>query len=67
MLIWRFLGGHTTESLALVSTLDFSRYKPRLYIVSEGDVLSSQKARNLEQKLLSGVCTNWWHRGLTSC
>ncbi|THU95652.1 glycosyltransferase family 1 protein [Dendrothele bispora CBS 962.96] len=47
-----FLGsgkcGHTSEALALLSTLDFQRYSPRLYIISEGDHLSAQKARTLE-------------------
>lgn len=54
----RFLGGHTTEALALVSTLDFLRYTPRLYVVSEGDQLSVQKACDLElykQGLLDDV------------
>ncbi|TFK44753.1 glycosyltransferase family 1 protein [Crucibulum laeve] len=41
-------GGHTAEALALLSTLDFSRYTPRTYIISEGDILSSQKAVALE-------------------
>jgi len=42
-------GGHTSEALALVSALDFSRYTPRTYIVSEGDHLSERKAIALEQ------------------
>jgi beta-1,4-N-acetylglucosaminyltransferase len=41
-------GGHTSEALALVSALDLSRYKPRTYVVSEGDALSAQKAVALE-------------------
>lgn len=41
-------GGHTTEALTLVSALDFSRYAPRIYIVSEGDHLSAEKAAALE-------------------
>ncbi|TFK54435.1 glycosyltransferase family 1 protein [Heliocybe sulcata] len=41
-------GGHTSEALALVAALDFSRYYPRTYIISEGDSLSAQKARDLE-------------------
>jgi len=43
------LGGHSSEALALVSALDFSRYTPRTYIVSEGDRLSEQKAVALER------------------
>ncbi|GLB37474.1 putative involved in protein N-glycosylation [Lyophyllum shimeji] len=46
-------GGHTTEALALVSALDFSRYIPRTYIISQGDNLSAQKAASLE--LTKGV------------
>jgi len=42
-------GGHSSEALALVSALDFSRYTPRTYILSEGDHLSEQKAVALEQ------------------
>ncbi|KAG0707331.1 glycosyltransferase family 1 protein, partial [Suillus ampliporus] len=41
-------GGHTSEALKLASALDFSRYSPRTYIVSEGDTLSAQKAHALE-------------------
>lgn len=41
-------GGHTTEALKLASALDFGRYSPRTYIVSEGDTLSAQKALALE-------------------
>ncbi|KAG1732217.1 glycosyltransferase family 1 protein [Suillus paluster] len=41
-------GGHTGEALKLVSALDFSRYTPRTYIISEGDVLSARKALALE-------------------
>jgi len=42
-------GGHSSEALALVSTLDFSRYTPRTYLVSEGDSLSATKALALER------------------
>ncbi|CAE6397301.1 unnamed protein product, partial [Rhizoctonia solani] len=41
-------GGHSTEALALVSSLDFDRYSPRTYIISEGDTLSAKKAAALE-------------------
>lgn len=43
------LGGHSSEALTLVSALDFSRYTPRTYIVSEGDHLSERKAVALER------------------
>ena len=42
-------GGHTTEALALISALDFTRYTPRTYLISDGDTLSAQKARELEE------------------
>ena len=42
-------GGHTAEALALVSALDFQRYRSRTYIISEGDILSAQKAADLER------------------
>jgi len=42
-------GGHSSEALSLVSVLDFSRYTPRTYLVSEGDTLSEQKAVALEK------------------
>ncbi|KAH9961596.1 oligosaccharide biosynthesis protein Alg14-like protein [Russula dissimulans] len=42
-------GGHSSEALSLVSTLNFSRYTPRTYLISEGDPLSEQKAVALEQ------------------
>lgn len=41
-------GGHTSEALALVSALDFDRYYPRKYFVSQGDILSAKKAIALE-------------------
>lgn len=41
-------GGHTSEAITLISSLDFSRYYPRTYIVSQGDVLSAKKASALE-------------------
>ncbi|KAJ6586985.1 glycosyltransferase family 1 protein [Mycena vulgaris] len=41
-------GGHTTEALTLISALDFTRYSPRTYVVSQGDALSAQKASELE-------------------
>jgi beta-1,4-N-acetylglucosaminyltransferase len=44
-----YVGGHSSEALALVSTLDFSRYTPRTYLVSKGDSLSATKAITLER------------------
>jgi hypothetical protein len=34
--------------LQIISALDFGRYTPRVYIISEGDVLSANKAVHLE-------------------
>ena len=44
-------GGHTTEALALVSTIDPKKYHHRQYIISEGDHLSAQKAKALESSI----------------
>ncbi|KAI0058090.1 oligosaccharide biosynthesis protein Alg14 like protein [Artomyces pyxidatus] len=41
-------GGHSSEALSLMASLDFSRYTPRTYIVSDGDPLSVEKATALE-------------------
>lgn len=43
------IGGHTSESLMMLSALDFNRYSPRTYVVSDGDSLSGQKAIALER------------------
>lgn len=48
------IGGHTSEILTLASALDFSRYHPRVYIVSDGDTLSAQKAVDLEHQYADG-------------
>lgn len=41
-------GGHTTELLLLLSSLDPAKYTPRTYFVSSGDTMSSSKADKLE-------------------
>ncbi|KAK0195701.1 glycosyltransferase family 1 protein [Armillaria mellea] len=43
-------GGHTSEAIALLSSLDYTRFSSRIYIVSDGDTLSTQKAKDLENK-----------------
>jgi len=48
--LYRVIGGHTSEALTLVSSLDCRRYRRRIYLVSDGDVLSAQKAHELEFK-----------------
>ncbi|KAJ7901898.1 oligosaccharide biosynthesis protein Alg14-like protein, partial [Mycena olivaceomarginata] len=50
------LGGHTSEALALISALDFNRYSPRTYVISEGDSFSAQKARELESSKETSTC-----------
>ncbi|EKM54398.1 glycosyltransferase family 1 protein, partial [Phanerochaete carnosa HHB-10118-sp] len=47
-------GGHTSEALVLLSALDFDRYCPRKYFVSQGDILSAKKAITLESERASG-------------
>lgn len=47
----KYLGGHTSEALALISSLDPKRYNRRTYIVTSGDTLSVQKALEFEIKL----------------
>ena len=47
-------GGHTSEALALLSSVDFARYRPRMYFVSHGDILSAKKAIELEADKNSG-------------
>ncbi|KAJ7783243.1 glycosyltransferase family 1 protein [Mycena metata] len=48
-------GGHTSEALTLISALDFGRYSPRTYVISEGDSFSAQKARDLESLKQTGA------------
>ncbi|KAJ7647273.1 glycosyltransferase family 1 protein [Roridomyces roridus] len=48
-------GGHTSEALTLLSALDFERYCPRTYVISEGDSLSAQRARDLESSKASST------------
>lgn len=56
-------GGHTSEALSLVSALDFERYTPRKYIISDGDTLSTQKAIALElYKAPHTVCRDFGYR-----
>ncbi|KAI0733193.1 glycosyltransferase family 1 protein [Fomitopsis betulina] len=55
-------GGHTSEAMTLLSALDFNRYSPRTYIISEGDILSARKAIALE---LSKAADSVFHSGKT--
>jgi beta-1,4-N-acetylglucosaminyltransferase len=44
--------------LQLLKGLDFERYEPRTYIISEGDQLSATKAAELEEESdFLPVCT----------
>ena len=58
---YSYSGGHTSEALALVSSLDFTRYTPRKYIISEGDTLSARKAEELENSKVSFPIRFPWH------
>lgn len=39
----------------MISGLDFNRYQPRVYYVSEGDTLSAHKAIALEQSKIAAA------------
>ncbi|RZB62193.1 Alg14 domain containing protein, partial [Asbolus verrucosus] len=41
-------GGHTTEMLSLLNTIDFMKYSPRYYILANTDKTSFAKVKNLE-------------------
>ncbi|KAF8590884.1 glycosyltransferase family 1 protein [Ramaria rubella] len=55
-------GGHTSEALLLLSSINFARYTPRTYVVSQGSpsktqseaftILSIPRARRVHQSLL---------------
>ncbi|KAF8210339.1 glycosyltransferase family 1 protein [Mycena galopus ATCC 62051] len=49
-------GGHTSEALTLVSALDFNRYSPRTYVISDGDSFSAKKAHELETSKETSTC-----------
>ncbi|RKP08726.1 oligosaccharide biosynthesis protein Alg14 like-domain-containing protein [Thamnocephalis sphaerospora] len=38
-------GGHTSEMLALLESMDATRYSPRIYLVTQGDTLSEERTR----------------------
>lgn len=44
----RFSGGHTGEMVRLLSTLDFRRFSPRLYLVARTDDTSAKRVQHLE-------------------
>ncbi|THH07230.1 hypothetical protein EW145_g3527 [Phellinidium pouzarii] len=57
-------GGHTSEALALVSTLDFLRYTPRKYILVGSpvtyEILVVPRARRVHQSLITTPPTAAW-------
>jgi beta-1,4-N-acetylglucosaminyltransferase len=57
-----YIGGHTTEALALLKSLPFDRYRQRVYLVSEGDAFSERKAIEFEnhRETVDPVSTPWW-------
>lgn len=42
-------GGHTTEMLQLINTIEFSRYSPRYYFLARSDITSREKIQRLEE------------------
>jgi beta-1,4-N-acetylglucosaminyltransferase len=48
--LWATLGsgGHTTEMIQLLSTLDLTQYHRRVYIVADSDALSVERIRRFE-------------------
>ncbi|EFA00490.1 UDP-N-acetylglucosamine transferase subunit ALG14 homolog [Tribolium castaneum] len=42
-------GGHTTEMLTLMASLDFAKYSPRYYIMAKTDTTSYAKVRKFEE------------------
>ncbi|KAK9454044.1 UDP-N-acetylglucosamine transferase subunit ALG14 [Dipodascopsis uninucleata] len=44
-------GGHSTEMLAALSTVDMTKHKKRLYVYFSGDLISGTKARDFEDDL----------------
>ncbi|KAI9801296.1 MAG: UDP-N-acetylglucosamine transferase subunit [Piccolia ochrophora] len=51
-------GGHTAEMLAILRNLDAALYNHRVYIVSEGDQFSAQRARDFERTLPTRCTSN---------
>uniref|UniRef100_A0A1B6DR84 UDP-N-acetylglucosamine transferase subunit ALG14 n=1 Tax=Clastoptera arizonana TaxID=38151 RepID=A0A1B6DR84_9HEMI len=43
-------GGHTTEMLRLVCSLNSFRYSPRIYVMASSDIWSEQKINDHEEK-----------------
>jgi hypothetical protein len=42
------LGGHTSEMLYMLNTLNMDKFKPRVYLITEGDTLSEDRLRDWE-------------------
>ena len=49
------LGGHTGEMVRLLSTLDFRRFSPRLYLVARTDDTSAKRVQHLECSQVSST------------
>ena len=48
-------GGHTAEMLGLLSSLDFSRFTPRMYVRARSDTTSGSRVENLEMERAAGI------------
>lgn len=46
-------GGHTTEMIKLISTLDPKNYQPRFYVMANNDIVSEKKIIELERNVYS--------------
>ena len=42
-------GGHTSEMIRIVGGLNIKHHTPRLYIIADGDKMSQEKVKNLEE------------------
>lgn len=56
-------GGHSTEMLKIISSLPFTKFSPRLYLVSSGDTLSAQKCLDLENERKADAMGDWGDNG----
>lgn len=57
-------GGHTTEMLTLVSSLDFKKYAPRYYFLAKSDTTSLAKIEELEEKKAGDEKTDYYIKNI---
>lgn len=61
MLVCVGSGGHTTEILSLVGSLDLDKYSPRYYVLANTDNVSTFKVHNLENSKSSELEPKDYH------